>query len=79
MSQRFAVGDRVIVIDAQAARVPRGNVGTVVRIFVRLPEMCDVQFDTYTGPLLVLVDALAPAPTSDATEPAGASSSGPPT
>ena len=69
MAQRFAVGDRVIAIDAQMVGVPEGTVGTVVRLFVRVPEMCDVVFDEYTGLHAVFMDALAPAPPSDAPPP----------
>jgi Xrn1-like protein len=67
--QRFAVGDRVIVINTQMARIPRGNVGTVVRVFARSPEICDVQFDTYSGSTIVLAVALAPAPALESPPP----------
>jgi hypothetical protein len=69
MTQHFAVGDRVIVSDAQMARMPHGTVGTIVRVFVHSREICDVQFDTYAMPMVVLCDALAPAPASDAPTP----------
>jgi hypothetical protein len=72
MGKCFAVGDRVIVRDARAAGVPRGTVGTVVRIFAGLPEICDVQFDAYAEWRPILTNALAPAPTSDALAPARA-------
>jgi hypothetical protein len=62
MAQQFAVGDRVIVTNAHVARVSRNTVGTVVRVFAKWLEMCDVQFDNYTGPMVVLMEALAPAP-----------------
>src|SRR5690242_7688623 len=65
MTHHFAVGDRVIVIDAHLSQVLRGNVGTVVQVFPSWLEMCDVQFDTYSGPKIVLSSALAPAPPSD--------------
>lgn len=62
MAQQFVVGDRVIVIDAQVAGMPKGTVGTVVRAFARVPEVCNVQFDGHKGPRTVLTNALAPAP-----------------
>jgi len=62
VTQRFAVGDRVIAIDEQATGVPTGTLGTVVQVFARLPEICDVQFDEYPGTRAVLMNALAPAP-----------------
>jgi hypothetical protein len=62
MKQQFAVGDRVIVVDEKAAGVPRGTLGTVVRVFARVPNLCDVQFDDREGRYAVLMGALAPAP-----------------
>jgi hypothetical protein len=65
MMQRFAVGDRVIALVAQAAGVPVGTVGTVVQVFARLPELCDVQFDDHAGVRAVLASALDLAPDAD--------------
>jgi hypothetical protein len=62
VTQRFAVGDRVIAIDEQATGVPVGTVGTVVQVFARLLEICDVQFDDYVGTRAVLTNGIAPAP-----------------
>jgi hypothetical protein len=64
VTQRFAVGDRVIAIDEQATGAPVGTVGTVVQVFARLPEICDVQFDDYAGTRAVLTNGIAPAPAS---------------
>ena len=72
MQHRFQVGDRVIVIDAAVAGVPVGTVGTVVRAFARVPEICDLQFDGYRGVRAVLTRALAPVPTSDTPPPTSA-------
>jgi hypothetical protein len=69
MEQRFVVGDRVIALDEQATGVPVGTFGTVVRIFSRLPEICDVAFDEYAGLHAVPTSALALAPPSDAPSP----------
>jgi len=60
MGQRFAVGDRVIALDAQATGVPTGTVGIVVQVFARLLELCDVQFDDHVGMRAVETNALAP-------------------
>jgi hypothetical protein len=72
MVKRFAIGDRVIVRDARATGVPRGTLGIVVQVFPRLPEVCDVQFDEEAERHVVLTNALAPAPASDAPSPAQA-------
>lgn len=64
MAHTFAVGDRVIAISEQATAVPRGTLGTVVRVFPRVPEICDVQFDDYPAIRAVLTGAIAPAPSS---------------
>ena len=62
MQQRFASGDRVIVTDEHVAGVPRGTRGTVVRVFARVPEICDVLFDGHTRAQAVLTSALEIAP-----------------
>ena len=62
MDQRFQVGDRVIAIDEHVAAVPIGTLGTVVQIFVQMPEICDVEFDDHPGVRAVSASALAPAP-----------------
>jgi hypothetical protein len=72
MPQRFAVGDRVIVTNAQAIGVLVGTMGTVVRAFDRVPEVCDVQFDGQPGKRAVLTSALALAPPPNAPAPESA-------
>ena len=69
MGQQFAVGDRVIVVNEQAIGLPRGTMGTVVRAFVGVPDICDVQFDGVRIIRAVLTNALASAPRSDAAPP----------
>jgi hypothetical protein len=69
MMQRFAVGDRVIALDEQAAGVPTGTLGTVVHVFAQLPEICDVRFDDHAGLRAVLASALDHAPDADAPPP----------
>jgi hypothetical protein len=66
MAQQFAVGDRVIATNEQATAVPIGSLGTVVRVFARVPGICDVVFDQYPGVRAVPMDALEMAPSSDA-------------
>jgi hypothetical protein len=65
MEQPFAVGDRVIVIDARVAGVPQGTVGIVVQVFAQWLGVCDVLFDGRVERRAVLKSALAPAPRSD--------------
>jgi hypothetical protein len=72
MMQRFAVGDRVIVTNAQVTGMPVGTVGTVVRAFARVPEICDVQFDGHNGLRTVLTRALTLAPPPKAPAPESA-------
>jgi hypothetical protein len=72
MKHRFVVGDRVTARDEQATGVPTGTLGTVVHVFERQVEICDVQFDDHAGLRAVLTSALAPAPVSDAPGPARA-------
>jgi hypothetical protein len=62
MQHRFQVGDRVIALDELVTGVPVGTLGTVVRIFVQLPVICDVEFDDHPGVRAVLASAIAPAP-----------------
>lgn len=69
MAQRFAVGDRVIVTDMRAAGGREGTLGTVVRVFERVPEICDVQFNGHWGARAVLTSALKIAPSSNPAPP----------
>ena len=69
---QLAGGDRVIARDAQATGVPSGTVRTVVQVFARLPEICDVQLYDYAERCAVLTNALAPVPMLEATPSAGA-------
>lgn len=69
MLQRFAVGDRVIALDEQVDGVPFGTVGTIVHVFARVPEVCDVAFDDHEGLRAVFTSALDPAPPSSAPAP----------
>jgi hypothetical protein len=69
MPRRFAVGDRVIAINEQAAAVPVGTIGTVMQVFPRVPEICDVAFDGYAGLHAVFTSALDPAPPPNAPAP----------
>jgi hypothetical protein len=69
MPRHFAVGDRVIALDEQVAGVLVGTVGTIVHVFARMPEICDVAFDGHEGLRAVFTSALDPAPPPNAPAP----------
>jgi hypothetical protein len=62
MGKRFAVGGLRSGDRQRCAsdRVPRGTLGTVVKVFARLLEICDVQFDDYADRCALLTNALEP-------------------